>query len=258
MALENGSHIPELDDTNPPGSDPKSQGDDHLRLIKRCVLGSFPAFVGTVATPKAVTKTEDEINDLGGLSADEIITGAWAVFNDVYFSGQNAAADALIGLIKLDTNDNPTFGDATANAILLALAKITIDIGGAPIINVTEAVNGSADIADRAGQPHLIGFRNPPQRIITGSSAVAQGDENAVIRYTGAGGHVLSCPVLELNTTLTIKNPTNNTLTVTQDATVITLFEGGSVATGDIVMPPGSLMQIHYAGTAAIDAWGNV
>ena len=42
MGLETGSWIEDLVDTNPLGSDPKSQGDDHIRLIKKVVQDTFP------------------------------------------------------------------------------------------------------------------------------------------------------------------------------------------------------------------------
>lgn len=42
MPLETGSFINDLTPSNPPGSDPAGQGDDHLRLIKTTVQGTFP------------------------------------------------------------------------------------------------------------------------------------------------------------------------------------------------------------------------
>lgn len=42
MPLETGSFINDLTATNPAGSDPAGQGDDHLRLIKATVQGTFP------------------------------------------------------------------------------------------------------------------------------------------------------------------------------------------------------------------------
>lgn len=42
MGLETGEFIADLVDTNPTGSDPKSQGDDHLRLIKKVLQNTFP------------------------------------------------------------------------------------------------------------------------------------------------------------------------------------------------------------------------
>jgi hypothetical protein len=42
MGLETGNYISDLIATNPPGTDPKSQGDDHLRLIKDVLKKTFP------------------------------------------------------------------------------------------------------------------------------------------------------------------------------------------------------------------------
>ena len=43
MALETGNYINILVPANPPAGDPVSQGDDHLRLIKKVVQQSFPS-----------------------------------------------------------------------------------------------------------------------------------------------------------------------------------------------------------------------
>ena len=43
MALESGTYIKDLVDTNPPGTDAISQGDDHIRLIKSVLQNSFPS-----------------------------------------------------------------------------------------------------------------------------------------------------------------------------------------------------------------------
>lgn len=87
MPLETGDFIPELDDNNPLGADNVSLGDDHMRLIKRCVTGSFPAFVGTAAVPKSVTKTEDQINDLAEKSAPQTISALWTFTGDISITG---------------------------------------------------------------------------------------------------------------------------------------------------------------------------
>lgn len=42
MALEVGSFVNDLVATNPIATDPVGQGDDHLRLIKSCVVATFP------------------------------------------------------------------------------------------------------------------------------------------------------------------------------------------------------------------------
>src|SRR3990172_3860205 len=46
MALETGDYVSDLDFANPPGTDPRRQGADHLRLIKKAVKQTFPNFAG--------------------------------------------------------------------------------------------------------------------------------------------------------------------------------------------------------------------
>jgi len=48
MALETGTNFTDLVVTNPTASDSKSQGDDHIRLIKTIIAGTLAA-IGTVA-----------------------------------------------------------------------------------------------------------------------------------------------------------------------------------------------------------------
>lgn len=76
MGLETVTYVPELNQSNPIGaSDPKSEGDDHLRNIKKALLNTFGAFVGTAGAPKSVTLTEDQINDASQKLAAETIAG---------------------------------------------------------------------------------------------------------------------------------------------------------------------------------------
>ena len=48
MALETGTVVNDLVITNPPSGDPKSQGDDHIRLLKTVIKNTFPGFTGSV------------------------------------------------------------------------------------------------------------------------------------------------------------------------------------------------------------------
>lgn len=57
MGLETGSFISDLIATNPPSTDKKSQGDDHLRLIKAVLQGSFPSSSKAFYNPAAAAKT---------------------------------------------------------------------------------------------------------------------------------------------------------------------------------------------------------
>jgi hypothetical protein len=51
MALESADWIPELVETNPIGNDPVSQGDDHIRMLKRILKDTFPFANRTVHLP---------------------------------------------------------------------------------------------------------------------------------------------------------------------------------------------------------------
>lgn len=59
MALESATYIDSLVVTNPDPFDTKSQGDDHIRLIKRTIKNTFPAITGPVSV------SQDKLNTLG-------------------------------------------------------------------------------------------------------------------------------------------------------------------------------------------------
>lgn len=63
MGLETGTYINSLNASNPTATDPKSQGDDHLRLIKATLLNTLPQLTGPVNANQA------EMNRLVGLGS---------------------------------------------------------------------------------------------------------------------------------------------------------------------------------------------
>ena len=71
MALETGTHISDLNASNPVSTDGLAQADDHLRLIKSTILASFPNIMG------AMTATHTILNGLDGrVSALESVVHA--------------------------------------------------------------------------------------------------------------------------------------------------------------------------------------
>lgn len=62
MSLETAGFIKDLVSTNPEGTDPKSQGDDHIRMIKAVLKAQFPGFIDGVG----ITLSEKNLNLLGG------------------------------------------------------------------------------------------------------------------------------------------------------------------------------------------------
>ena len=63
MALESGSFISDLNPANPAGTDNRSQGDDHIRLIKSTLKNTFPNVNG------AVTATDEQLNAVAAAGA---------------------------------------------------------------------------------------------------------------------------------------------------------------------------------------------
>lgn len=63
MALETGTYISDLVSTNPVAADPKSAGDDHIRLLKSTIKATFPN------VSNAVTATHTELNYVDGVTS---------------------------------------------------------------------------------------------------------------------------------------------------------------------------------------------
>lgn len=63
MSLETATYISDLVTTNPTASDPKSQGDDHIRLVKSTIKTTFPNVTG------AVTPTHTQLNYVTGVTS---------------------------------------------------------------------------------------------------------------------------------------------------------------------------------------------
>jgi len=63
MAIEAATYINGLDGTRPSSTDPKSEGDDHLRLLKLVLKATFPNLAG------AVSASDVELSYLAGLTS---------------------------------------------------------------------------------------------------------------------------------------------------------------------------------------------
>ena len=111
MALDNAQFIAELSITDPPGSDPLSQGDDQIRTIKRATQQSFPNI------DKAVTLTADQLllaaikNEANIFTADQQINENDMILNAVTDKGasyryQRAGLDRWTTVVGLDVNNN--------------------------------------------------------------------------------------------------------------------------------------------------------
>lgn len=109
MAIEVATYIGDLQPLNPPSTDPVSQGDDHVRLIKAVLQNSFPAlekaiYFGTVLTKSAnyTVLATDANSDI------QVDTTSGAVTLTLPTLGVNDVG-WKIRVIKTSRNTNPIF-----------------------------------------------------------------------------------------------------------------------------------------------------
>ena len=124
MALESTTYIDGLVTTNPTGTDPRSQGDDHIRLVKSTIRSTFPNVSG------AMTATHTELNLIDGYTG----TTAELNYNDVPTLGtveasKTVTADAVGTTTNLKTKKQTEIVNAigtvsTATAINFALGNV--------------------------------------------------------------------------------------------------------------------------------------
>lgn len=142
MALETGSYINDLVITNPQPSDPKSAGDDHLRLLKATIKETLNGFTGAILLTAADT----------GTAAAHVLTPATALVSYtpmlclLYLpavTNTGAITVNVSGLgaksIKTLAGADPTAGDIVAGAPVLLMYNGTnfINLAGSEFLSKT-------------------------------------------------------------------------------------------------------------------------
>lgn len=109
MGLETGSFINDLDVTNPTSTDKRKQGDDHLRLIKTVLKGSFPSSSKAWYNPSSVSKTANYsvvAADMNKTILCDTSGGSFTLTMPTLVSG-DAGWECTV--IKTTTDTNPVF-----------------------------------------------------------------------------------------------------------------------------------------------------
>jgi hypothetical protein len=140
MGLETATYISDLNSANPAAADLKSQGDDHLRLIKSTVKATFPNVAG------AVLPTHTELNFVDGVTSAiqtqiNTLSSDKAGLASPTFTGTPAAPTAAIA--------TSTTQLATTAFVQTAIAAVNAQAG------TTLAVITAATVAATAGQ-HIV------------------------------------------------------------------------------------------------------
>jgi len=273
MPLEAGDFIPELNANNPLGSDPKSEGDDHLRLVKRCTLGSFPAFVGNNAAPKSVLLTEDQINDAALKSEAATIGGLWDFLLDVDFQGHVSLhpldsslrvrnfgnTDYIPLVVRSSTSDVIVWGNtASAGSQYHGPSSASAHrfyANGIETFRTGNLLNGSAKVADRGGLFLDVGFRSPTEIGGAVTQTMTQEMEGRVVNF-GSGGTV-TLDALAAGTAITITNRGGGINLVEGTATIRWLSGDGVNNGGNRSLVSSSVIQCYWRASSQVEIWGN-
>lgn len=108
MTVENVTYISDLDQNNPAGGDSISEGDDHIRNIKKAIKGTFPNVTGEV------TLTTDEFQQLKeSLSNPGVVASCkYNGSNIMYEEGISGVTQISDGTYRVSFNSAITGFDA--------------------------------------------------------------------------------------------------------------------------------------------------
>lgn len=229
MALETATYISGLVSTNPLSSDPKSQGDDHLRLIKSTLQATFPNITG------AVTATHTELSYVSGVTSG--------------IQGQLDAITALLlypGGTALDQISAASASSTIANAANQINWNWTLTGASGKGFAVSESAASTLG----AGAQDLVGFGTLSGSTANAFRVTAHGANDAIlVRYNGAvtissvkSPSSASGPSLSLNAA-------NGSTTSNGGSVQITPGNGG-----DIVLNPGGsgFGRVDFASNSSV------
>ena len=257
MTIESATFLNGLNASNPGANDQKSEGDDHLRLIKSTVKASFPNIAGAVSATDVqlsfvtgvTSAIQTQINTKAALGSNADITGVTVLtsINTGQIAGlRNKLINGAFGLNQrlLATNADDTYSHDGWNVLTqtgtVALSTLTDVENGLPrMARMTQ----SQAVAQRMGYSQIIGgrdckdlrgktvtFRLGRTRLSTTANV-----RHAVLEWTGTENAVTSDVVLDWTSAVyTAGNfflAANLTVsgTVSQALTAATLADGSAV-----------------------------
>lgn len=155
MTLETATYIHELVETNPTGLDPKSQGDDHIRLHKKVTKNTWPNITGAVTASQAELNILDgailstaELNVLDGITAStaelNILDGVTATAAELNVLDGITSSTAELNILDGVTVTASDLNTVTARALKAGDAYTGAhDFTGATVNAATQTVGDS-------------------------------------------------------------------------------------------------------------------
>lgn len=158
MTVETATYISQLNSAYPASGDVKSEGDNHLRLIKDVLQNTFPNLGAAAVTPTAA--------QLNTITLKGTIAGqTW--------TGTHDYTGATITVPTKSAGDNTTAAASTAY-VTTAISAVT-----ANSVDLTMTVETSASVTGVAGNKHIL--TNASATAVTTPASPSAGQRFAVV-----------------------------------------------------------------------------
>lgn len=229
MAVESADFIPELNENAPLGTELKQEGDNHIRVTKNAVKGSFPNFAGV-----AVTGTEAEINS----------------------TVDNFKTDAPSDSVTYGRNNGAWVSVTTAGGVTIEDEGSTVTGGPHTTLNFTGDVTATnagsgevtIDVTAGAGTGDVTG--------------PVTSTDTAIAKWNGTGGDTLADTgvlidgnnnLYSYGTFIGVETGTSYTLTLTDNGTT-KLFDNASAIT--VTLPDNLTENLPQGFQCTLVQWG--
>lgn len=206
MTIETATYISSLNASYPASGDPKSEGDDHIRLVKSTVKATFPNVSG------AVTPTHTELNYVDGVT-----------------SAIQTQLDAKAALASPALTGTPTAPTATALTNSTQIATTAYTDAAVTALGATKANLASPALTGTPTAPTATAGTSTTQ-IATTEFVTATAFASALPAQTGNSGKVITTD--GTNASWTADWP-GNTLTVAKGGTGLTTLTANNVILGN-------------------------
>jgi hypothetical protein len=260
MPVEAATYISQLSPADPPGGDPKSQGDNHLRLIKQVLQNTFPNASGAINLTPA--QANEVINGLYPEWRSQPYSVIFVDANTIRVTDVNATSVFYVGR-RVRVNDNGTIRYGTISVVAFVTdtnIDVVLDTGSfiGPITEVlvggghpnksleaTLIKNVASIIVDNAFQvaQSFLAAINEADRVDVASATSPNLDTAAsnYIRFTGtttiatpvlSNGnrrHVLFAGILQLTNGANFILPSGANITTAAGDTCIMIGEASGV-----------------------------
>ena len=220
MGVETATYISQLSATNPLGSDPISEGDQQIRLLKSVLQAQFSGLSGTTA----VTSSGSELNILDGVTA----TYAELNYNDITTLGTSEDSKVVT-----QASSVVTIGATSGNQVLNVASHDLVDGGlklagtlvtaSATEINLLDGKSVGGDAVLATDQSWSGAQRGTPSTVTNGTLDL---DAANNFLYTPAAADVLEFSNETTGQSGFIKliNPSGYTITLGSEVKAVSTF----------------------------------